>query len=57
VDIDRATIFNWSERKTGGLPISLGRDADWIEIERDEAPRSEFHLPVAIHPVKMGTTT
>jgi hypothetical protein len=44
--LDQATIFTWSERKTFGLPASVGDDADWIEI--GDTPEGTIHLPETV---------
>ncbi|MDD2862925.1 MAG: hypothetical protein PHI71_17915 [Acidiphilium sp.] len=55
VDLDSATIFDGSERKTFCLPASLGSDADWIDIDGDGTPASEIHLPADADRPKIET--
>ncbi len=55
VDLNSATIFDWSERKTFCLPASLGNDADWVDIDGDGTPGLEIHLPADADRPKIGT--
>ncbi|MGC9272100.1 hypothetical protein [Acidiphilium sp.] len=55
VDLDKATIFNWAERKRFELPASLGNDADWVEIDSNGPPSAEIHLPADAARAQIGS--